>query len=138
MTRTEARELAYKMIFSDQFTNTGFDMDNFIELCEGAPFDDQDVEFVKSLVNGVKENLPTLEEIISRNLSAYSLDRLFSADKAALLLCVYELKFNTDTPHKVAINEAINLVKKYSADKSAGFVNSVIDKIYKEISSANE
>ena len=46
----------------------------------------------------------------------------------ALILCVYEIKF-TDTPKKVAINEALNLVKKYSTEKSAGFVNSVLDKI---------
>ncbi len=138
MTRTEAREVAYKMIFQDQFTLKGFDTDDFINLMEGKPFSEADLEFVKLLVNGVKEKLPELQELISHNLSEYKYDRLFSADKVGLLLCVYELKFCKDTPHKVAINETLNLVRKYSTDKSAGFVNSVIDKIFKEISNENE
>lgn len=138
MTRTEAREIAYKMIFSNQFLNNGFDMDSFLDMLDGAPFSEKDLEFVQGLVDGVKDKLPELKELISHNLSEYKYDRLFSADKVALLLCVYELKFCADTPHKVAINEALNLVKKYSTDKSAGFVNSVIDKIYKEITAKNE
>lgn len=138
MTRTECREIAYKMIFGNQFLDCGFDMDNFVNLADGATFDETDVEFVKTLVNGIKEHFAELQELISHNLSAYKYERLFSADKVALLLCTYELKFVPDTPHKVAINEALNLVKKYSTDKSAGFVNSVIDKIYKEITADNE
>lgn len=138
MTRTEAREIAYKMIFGDQFLDCGFDMDNFVNLLDGQSFDDVDVEFVKGLVTGVREHLDELHQLIERNLSAYKYDRLFSADKAGLLLCTYELKYTTDTPHKVAINEALNLVRKYSTEKSAGFVNSVLDKIYKEIVEVNE
>ncbi len=134
MTRTQAREVAFKMIFGDQFVNNGFDKDDFINITDGMTFSESDMEFVKSLVVGVRENLDDLKDIIGRNLSAYKYDRLFSADKAALLLCTYEMKYNRDvTPDKVAINEAINLVKKYSTDKSAAFVNSVIGKINKEI-----
>ncbi len=134
MTRTQAREVAFKMIFGDQFVDNGFDKDDFINIVDGISFSESDMEFVKSLVGGVRENLEDLKDIIGRNLSAYKYDRLFSADKSALLLCTYELKFDSDvTPPSVAINEAINLVKKYSTDKSTAFVNSVLDKIYKEI-----
>lgn len=137
MTRTQAREVAFKMIFSDQFVDNGFNQDDFLNITEGMSFDENDMQFVKDLVVGVRTNLDELKDIIGRNLSAYKYDRLFSADKSALLLCTYELKYNSETtPGKVAINEAINLVKKYSTDKSTAFVNSVLDKIYKEISAS--
>ena len=139
MTRTQAREIAYKMIFGDQFVDKGFDKEDFANLMEGEKFDASDMEFVQNLVVGVRTNLDALKDIIGRNLSAYKYDRLFSADKAALLLCTYELKYNNEeTPAKVAINEALNLVKKYSTEKSSAFVNSVINKIYKEIFGSNE
>lgn len=137
MTRTQAREVAFKMIFSDQFVNNGFDKDDFINIADGVKFDETDMEFVKSLVVGVRDNLADLQEIIGRNLSAYKYDRLFSADKTALLLCTYELKYTSDTtPASVAINEALRLVEKFSTAKSTAFVNSVLDKIYKEISAS--
>ncbi len=139
MTRTQAREIAYKMIFGDQFVDKGFDQEDFVNLMDGEKFDASDIEFVQNLVVGVRTHLDELKEIIGRNLSAYKYDRLFSADKAALLLCTYELKYNRkETPIKVAINEALNLVNKYSTEKSSAFVNSVIDKIYKEICGSNE
>ncbi len=134
MTRTQAREIAYKMIFGDQFVDNGFEMEDFLALCEGMPVTDEETQFVQGLVVGVREHIGELREIIERNLSGYSYDRLFSADKAGLLLCTFELKYNAEsTPKKVAINETLNLVKKFSADKSVAFVNSVIDKICKEI-----
>ena len=128
MNRTEAREIAFKILFSNQFLDNGFDIEIFTELLDGNKCSQKDIDFVKSLVLGVKQNKDVLEEVIGQNLSEYKYERLFSADKVALILCVYEIKF-TDTPKKVAINEALNLVKKYSTEKSAGFVNSVLDKI---------
>lgn len=128
MNRTEAREIAFKILFSNQFLDNGFDIEIFTELLDGNKCSQKDIDFVKSLVLGVKQNKDVLEEVIRQNLSEYKYERLFSADKVALILCVYEIKF-TDTPKKVAINEALNLVKKYSTEKSAGFVNSVLDKI---------
>lgn len=134
MSRTQAREIAYKMLFSNQFLNNGFEESVFVEILDGQKCSETDMEFIKSIVVGVQEHLSELQEIISRNLSAYKFERLFSADKVALLLCVYEMIYCQDTPKKVAINETLNLVKKYSTEKSVAFVNSVLSKIYKEIS----
>ncbi|MBO5103260.1 MAG: transcription antitermination factor NusB [Clostridia bacterium] len=134
MSRTQAREIAYKMLFSNQFLNNGFEESVFVEILDGQKCSETDMEFIKSIVVGVQEHSSELQEIISRNLSAYKFERLFSADKVALLLCVYEMIYCQDTPKKVAINETLNLVKKYSTEKSVAFVNSVLSKIYKEIS----
>ena len=134
MSRTQAREIAYKMLFSNQFLNNGFEESVFVEILDGQKCSETDMEFIKSIVVGVQEYSSELQEIISRNLSAYKFERLFSADKVALLLCVYEMIYCQDTPKKVAINETLNLVKKYSTEKSVAFVNSVLSKIYKEIS----
>lgn len=134
MTRTQAREIAYKMIFTDQFVDNGFQLEEFADLCDGAPFEPDDVQFVQERVVGVRTHLAELREIIERNLSGYQYDRLFSPDKAALLLCTFELKFDSEnTPSKVAINETLNLVKKYSTEKSSAFVNSVLGKIFGDI-----
>ena len=131
MNRSQAREIAYKMLFSNQFLNNGFDEMLFADILDGEKCSQQDVEFIRSILVGVFNHQQELEEIISQNLSSYKYDRLFSADKVALLLCTYELKYCKDVPYKVAINEALNLVKKYSTEKSASFVNGVLSKIYK-------
>ena len=131
MNRSQAREIAYKMLFSNQFLNNGFDETLFADVLDGEKCSQQDVEFIRSIIVGVHNHQQELEEIISQNLSSYKYNRLFSADKVALLLCTYELKYCKDVPYKVAINEALNLVKKYSTEKSAPFVNGVLSKIYK-------
>ena len=138
MIRTEAREIAFKMLFSNNYNNDGFDIDTFTNILqdEEKKSSQKDLDFIKSLVLGVIEHKDEIIQIISRNLNDYTFERIFSVDRVALMLCTYELKYNKETPFKVAINETLNLVKKYSTEKSASFVNSVLDKVYKEI--ANE
>ena len=131
MNRTEAREIAYKMLFSNQFLNNGFDEVLFADILDGEKCTEKDIEFIRSIILGVYSHKEELENLISKNLSSYKYDRLFSADKVALLLCTYELLYCKNVPYKVAINEALNLVKKYSTEKSASFVNGVLSKIYK-------
>lgn len=133
MSRTTARENAYLMLFANQFNFDGFNQESLIDILDGKAISQEDFDFVKETITGIVQNYDTLKEIVSRNLKDYDLSRVLIADRSALILATYELKFKQDTPPKVVINEAINLVKKYSSEKSSSFVNGVLSKIYKEI-----
>lgn len=85
-------------------------------------------EFVKDIVYGVLEKEKELDELINKYLKNWSIKRLGSTDQAILRLSAYELLFY-DTPQIVAINEGIELSKKYSDEKVCGIINAVLDEI---------
>ena len=89
-------------------------------------------EFKESIdrIRKVSENIKTLEENITPFLKNWTLERISKVDRTLLLLSTSELK-NSDTPHKVVINEGIELAKKYGSEESPKFVNAVLDKIAK-------
>ena len=88
-------------------------------------------EFVDSCVNGILENKNTLIKLADKYLTSWTIDRLNKVDQAILLLGIYELKY-TETPSVVAINEAIELSKKYSDEAVTKMINGVLDKVYHE------
>ena len=89
-----------------------------------------DNEFVKDIVFGVTTYKNDLDKLANKYLTDWTIDRLGSTDQAILRMGIYELIY-TDTPDIVAINEAIELSKKYSDEKVSKMINGVLDKIYK-------
>lgn len=87
-----------------------------------------DNTYVRDVVNGVLENIESIDKVISKYLENWDLDRLGKTDKAILRLGAYEL-IHYDTPKVVVINEAVELAKKYSDDKVVKLINAVLDKI---------
>ncbi|MCP4607891.1 MAG: transcription antitermination factor NusB, partial [Planctomycetes bacterium] len=79
------------------------------------------------------ENLTRCDELITASPIKWQLTRLSPVDTRILRLSVYQLKFCPDIPPKVVINEAIELAKKFSTDKSPGFVNGVLDAVRKKL-----
>ena len=96
-------------------------------------------DFVRKLASdwtkGTWENLEQCDEPIITSTIKWQFTRLSPVDKSILRLSVYQLKFCPDIPPKVVINEAIELAKKYSTDKSPAFVNGVLDAILKKLKS---
>ncbi len=88
-----------------------------------------DNKFVTEAVNYIKKNQTNINNIANKYLKNWDIDRLSPVDKAIFSLAIYELKY-TDTPKIVAINEAIELAKKYSDDKVVAMVNASLDKLY--------
>ena len=130
LTRTEAREKIMIILYQIDFyikDNISFDVDSVIK--ENLEMDNK---YVNDVVNGVLENLETIDNTISKYLGNWDLDRLGKTDKAILRLGTYEILYY-DTPKVVAINEAIELSKKYSDDKIVKLINAVLDKIRDEI-----
>lgn len=88
--------------------------------------------FAESLVRGVLENLDQLDALISKFSRNYLLSRLAAVDRNILRLAVYEILHNKEAPPVVAINEAIELAKKFGSEESGRFVNGLLDRIRAE------
>jgi N utilization substance protein B len=87
---------------------------------------------------GTWENLALCDELVAASTIKWQLSRLSAVDKSILRLAVYQLKFCPDIPPRVVINEAIELAKKFSTDKSSAFVNGVLDAVLKKIKTEND
>ena len=129
MNRTEARNIVMTIlyqIFMYQANNIDYNKDEVIK--ENLPVDN---DFVKLMVNGVLDKKNELFDIANKNLKDWKISRLGFTDQAILSMGIYELLY-TDTPDIVAINEAVELSKKYSDDKVKNMINGVLDKVYHE------
>ena len=91
----------------------------------------EDNSFVHSMVNGVLKEKNNIFEIANKHLKDWNIKRLGLPDQAILSLGIYEVLY-TDTPSVVAINEALELAKKYSDEKVKNMINGVLDAIYHE------
>ncbi|MHC4558103.1 MAG: transcription antitermination factor NusB [Planctomycetota bacterium] len=130
--RTKARELTMQALY--QLDVQGRDVLDFL----GRFFAEANTDdFIRNLASdwtkGTWENLKQCDELITASTIKWQFTRLSPVDKSILRLAVYQLKFCPDIPPKVVINEAIELAKKFSTDKSPGFVNGVLDAILKKI-----
>ena len=97
---------------------------------------DVENEFVTNSINGILENRKGIFELANKYLKNWPMDRLNKVDQAIISLGIYELKF-TETPPIVAINEAVELSKKYSDEKVTKMINAVLDEIYHEAEDSN-
>ena len=128
MTRNEAREQAFTLLFSECFHSE----QSAKELIENAG-EAQDYEpnaYTERLLGGVKEHKAQIDEEISSKLtSSWRIERLPKTTLAILRLAVFEILFCEDVPDSVAINEAVELAKRFGSDKDYSFVNGVLGNI---------
>ena len=128
--RTRARELAMQALYQLDVQGGGI-----IELLEGFFLESDTDDFVRKLASdwtkGTWNNLKKCDELITASTIKWEFARLSLVDRSILRLAVYQLTFCRDIPPKVIINEAIELAKKFSTDKSPAFVNGVLDAILK-------
>ncbi|MCL2540680.1 MAG: transcription antitermination factor NusB [Firmicutes bacterium] len=130
MSRKLARETVYKLVFASLFDGgAGFDTLLQSAAEEGQLISGEDLDFAKSLLNKVLENKAEIDKTIEDNLVDYTLQRVAKSDLAVLMVAVCELKFCKDTPENVAVNEAVEISKKYSGENGYKFVNGVLSKI---------
>ena len=129
MSRKKSREFAFRLVFEKFFHTPN---DDCLDEMEDIVLDDEDKSFVNKLLDGVNENYDDIISIVKANIEGYELYRIFKVDLAILVLAIYEIKFLKETPEKVIINEAVELSKKYSTDKSYSFINGVLAKVLKD------
>ncbi len=134
MNRTTMRENAFKLIYSleiQQSDNLEEQIELFIESNEIK--DKEAKKYIEEVILGIKEKQTDILKAIEQNLkSDWKISRISKMDLAILKLAIYEIKYN-EIPYKVAINEAVELAKKYGEDKSKNFVNGILASIVKEI-----
>jgi transcription antitermination protein NusB len=85
--------------------------------------------FATNLLNGIVANQATIDEKISKYTANYELRRISAVDRNILRMAVYEMLYADDVPPIVAINEAIDIAKKYGTEESGKFVNGVLDRV---------
>lgn len=140
MTRKEAREQAFIIIFEKEF-NSEYSLDEIVEAAKEAELFDAD-DFAYGLAVKTFENMDRLDEIISEKLKGgWKISRISKVSLAVLRLAVCEMTEFSDIPLSVSINEAVELAKKYAAEDEFSFVNGVlasVGKSLKEDSGENE
>ncbi len=131
MTRHEARELAFVLIFEKSFQEDV----TIVELIENA----LELEifptnaFAENLAKKVYANLDEIDALINENLVGWSAKRISKVSRAILRLAVCELLYSENMPVGVAINEAVEIAKKYATTEDASYVNGVLGTIAKKI-----
>ena len=132
LSRNDSRMLAMTILYQvDLFKRKKIDcsLDEIIE--KNVQDIEADCEFAKGLVLGVVERECELVDLANKYLNNWNINRLGITDAAILKIAIYELLY-TDTPHKVCIDEAIELAKDFSDEKVVGMINGVLDKVYHE------
>ena len=134
MKRQKSRGKAMELLFSMEISKNSYEetIENFIEDYE-MDLNTIDVEYIKNVVKVVTDNIEAIDEKIIQSLVNWKLDRVSKVNLTILRLAVGEMLFIEDVPGGAAINEAIELTKKYSDEKSCSFVNGVLDKVLKSL-----
>lgn len=131
MSRKVARENVYKLIF--EFLFCGAPNDRTKSVLAAGDMDNSDIEYMEKVYFGVIERYTELKQIIAKYSHGFDFERIYKPDLSALLLSLYEIKYMDDIPAAVSINEAVDLVKRYSTDKSNVFVNGILAAVYKDL-----
>ena len=130
MKRSAIREFAFKLIYSIEIQKPE-NIEEQIELyfeCENIVEDDAK-EYIIDAINGIEEHKEEINELIRKNLKAdWTLERISKIDFSILKLAIYEIKYK-ELPFKVAINEALEIAKKYGETSSKKFVNGILASI---------
>jgi N utilization substance protein B len=124
--RSRAREVALQILFEDDVNPraTVADMKAFVH---GRLNNPELEEFCMSLILGVRRNQGELDDLLGKTADNWSLSRMASTDRNVLRLGAYEILY-TETPDRAAINEAVELAKRFGSAQSAQFVNGILDK----------
>ncbi|HET6882843.1 MAG TPA: transcription antitermination factor NusB [Pirellulales bacterium] len=124
--RSRAREVVLQVLFQDDL-NPGGNPAQADQFLRARLKIEELVAFAQSLVAGVRRNRAELDQLLDRTADNWSISRMATTDRNVLRLGVYEILYS-DTPARVAINEAVELAKRFGSAQSAQFVNGILDR----------
>ncbi|MFS0575147.1 transcription antitermination factor NusB [Sporosarcina sp. 179-K 3D1 HS] len=124
MKRREAREKAVQTLFQLDKADMEISVDEAMTYITEQPVN----TFYEQLVRGTVQHMTEIDEALVKRLENWSLERLPKIERTVLRLAVYELLFTNDAPHRVILNEAVELCKTFGDEKSGRFVNGVLSK----------
>jgi len=128
--RSRARQVAFQVLYQDDL-NPGVSPMVGETLQAERLRTTELLQFSRQLVAGVRRNRPQLDEILERAAANWSLRRMSATDRNVLRLGAYEL-LHTDTPERVAVDEAVELAKRFGSAHSAAFVNGILDRLMQD------
>lgn len=129
--RSRAREVVLQVLYQDDL-NPDVDLSAAQSFVQGRMQHDEElVAFAMSLLSGVRRNRGELDQLLSEAADNWSLERMAVTDRNILRLGAYEI-FYTNTPGRVAINEAVELAKRFGAKQSPPFVNGILDRFFQQ------
>ena len=130
MNRKKSREKAMELLFSMSISKETPEeiMETFVDNYE-EDITKIDLEYIKELLEGVEINKSEIDSLIEKNLNNWKLDRISKVNLTILRVGIFEIKFQEEVPDRVALNEALELGKRYSDEKSVAFINGVLDKV---------
>jgi N utilization substance protein B len=134
-TRRKSRELALNALYQGELTATSPE-ENFPLLCDNFEVNKRAVPYGRELVAGIAERWEEINARIAESAVNWRLSRMSVLDRNIIRLAAYEMLFRDDVPPRVAIDEAIELAKRYCADDSPSFINGILDAILKNIEDA--
>jgi transcription antitermination protein NusB len=135
--RRKARELALQLLYQLDVQGESSPEPHLDEFWARHPVDREVREFADALVRGTKQHEGKIDEMISQYAENWELERMAVVDRNILRQGIFELLWMGETPPKVAINEALEVSKKFSTQESSRFINGILDRIHKELGSAS-
>lgn len=136
-TRRKSRELALQALYQGELAGPNGHLD-FQEFCAHFQVNKKATPYAKKLLDGVLAKGAAIDKLISNHAENWRLERMSVIDRNILRLAVYEVHYQDDVPASVAINEAVEIAKRYSTDDSGSFINGILDAMAKEMVSGSE
>lgn len=132
MNRSAIRESAFKLLYSNEIQKEINEEQIEIFLEDNNIINEEQIKYIKNCFYGVNENIKEINELIQKNLKEkWTIERISKIDISILKLAIYEILY-AKVPYKVAINEAIELAKRYGDDTSKSFINGILASIVKQ------
>ena len=128
--RKLARETAFKIIYKSLFKDGNLSAEEL--LAEDGILEPLDVEFVLDIIRCYGENKDKIVNKIQSKSNGFSLDRIYKIDLAILSEAIAEIVYYKQTPYKIVVNEAVEMAKKYSTEKSYSYVNGILKSVIEE------
>ena len=133
MKRSEIRENILKLLYLDDFHESDELNTQFSLYFDGKQeFADEDKIYITNKANDILTKKDEIDKQIESVSNKWKVDRMDKVDKAILRLAYYEIKIDEEIPDKVAVNEAVELSKKYSSDASPKFINGILSNFVSE------
>jgi len=132
-TRRKSREIAIQILYTLEINESDIE-DALKTFCDMFQPDGEFIDFATHLLRGVFQHQKEIDQIIRKASDHWSLHRMAMVDRSIIRTAVFELLYCPDIPAKVTIDEAVEIAKKYSTDKSSAFINGILDKVAHQFS----
>ena len=130
MKRTQIREQVFKLLFRVEFTpmDEMSEQEELFTQTADTEISTKDADYIREKYEKIADKLPEIDEAINKETTGWNTGRIAKVDLAIIRLAVYEIRYDDSVPTGVAINEAVELAKKYGQDGSPAFINGVLAK----------